>query len=60
MEKKATKPKTKDEMRPEYDFSKLQGIRGKYVNRYRGGTNFVPSSGSKHPLRRLRNKDSQR
>jgi hypothetical protein len=29
-------------MRPEYDFSKLQGrVRGKYVERYRAGTNLV-------------------
>ncbi|HEV7672874.1 MAG TPA: hypothetical protein VGS22_30520 [Thermoanaerobaculia bacterium] len=27
------------EMLPEYDFS--QGVRGKYVQRYRAGTNFV-------------------
>jgi hypothetical protein len=31
-----------DELRPEYDFSKLQGgVRGKYVERYRAGTNLV-------------------
>ncbi|HEY0158979.1 MAG TPA: hypothetical protein VGF28_16965 [Thermoanaerobaculia bacterium] len=28
-----------DEMRPEYDFSK--GVRGKYYERYREGTNLV-------------------
>lgn len=31
-----------DELRPEYDFSKLEGgVRGKYVERYRAGTNLV-------------------
>ncbi|NJM45556.1 MAG: hypothetical protein HC860_04740 [Alkalinema sp. RU_4_3] len=31
-----------DELRPEYDFSKMTGgIRGKYVERYRAGTNLV-------------------
>jgi hypothetical protein len=31
-----------DELRPEYDFSKLTGgVRGKYVERYRAGTNLV-------------------
>lgn len=31
-----------DELRSEYDFSKLQGgVRGKYVDRYRSGTNLV-------------------
>lgn len=31
-----------DEMRPEYDFSQLEGrVRGKYVERYREGTNLV-------------------
>ena len=31
-----------DEMRPEYDLSQLKGrVRGKYVNRYRAGTNLV-------------------
>ena len=29
-------------MRPEYDFSQLEGrVRGKYVERYRAGTNLV-------------------
>jgi hypothetical protein len=32
----------KDEMRSEYDLSKLKGrVRGKYVERYRAGTNLV-------------------
>lgn len=31
-----------DELRPEYDFSQMQGgVRGKYVERYRAGTNLV-------------------
>ena len=31
-----------DELRPEYDFSKMTGgVRGKYVERYRTGTNVV-------------------
>ncbi|HEX6623292.1 MAG TPA: hypothetical protein VF064_06235 [Pyrinomonadaceae bacterium] len=31
-----------DEMRPEYDLSQLKGrVRGKYVERYRAGTNHV-------------------
>lgn len=30
------------DLRPEYDFSKLRGrVRGKYVERYREGTNLV-------------------
>jgi hypothetical protein len=32
----------KDELREEYDLSKLKGrIRGKYVERYKAGTNLV-------------------
>lgn len=31
-----------DEMRPEYNLSQLKGkVRGKYVERYRAGTNLV-------------------
>jgi len=31
-----------DELRPEYDFSKMAGgVRGKYVEKYRAGTNLV-------------------
>lgn len=31
-----------DDLRPEYDFSKMQGgVRGKYVESYRAGTNVV-------------------
>lgn len=41
MNKEKTKT-SKDEMRPEYDLSKLKGrVRGKYVERYRAGTNLV-------------------
>ena len=35
-------PEEQDDLRPEYDFSKLKGrVRGKYVERYREGTNLV-------------------
>jgi hypothetical protein len=37
--KKANKGQSTDEMRSEYDFSK--GVRGKYYQRYRQGTNLV-------------------
>jgi len=31
-----------DELRPEYDFSKMKGgVKGKYIERYRAGTNLV-------------------
>ncbi|BAY42471.1 hypothetical protein SAMD00079811_00480 [Scytonema sp. HK-05] len=31
-----------DELRPEYDFSKMTGaVRGKYAERYKAGTNLV-------------------
>ena len=31
-----------DDLRPEYDFSTMEGgVRGKYVKRYREGTNIV-------------------
>lgn len=31
-----------DDLRPEYDFSQMKGgVRGKYVERYRSGTNLV-------------------
>mgnify|MGYP006872459218 CR=1 FL=1 len=44
-ENRMNKDKTEnleDEMRPEYDLSKLKGrVRGKYVDRYREGTNLV-------------------
>ena len=40
---KKAEPETEaDEMRSEYDFSQLKGrVRGKYVERYRKGTNLV-------------------
>ena len=37
--KKPSSRRAKGEMRPEYDFS--GGIRGKYVDRYRHGTNVI-------------------
>ena len=31
-----------DDVRPEYDFSQMEGgVRGKYVERYKGGTNII-------------------
>ncbi|OFV98309.1 MAG: hypothetical protein A3H28_08145 [Acidobacteria bacterium RIFCSPLOWO2_02_FULL_61_28] len=34
--------KTKDDLQPEYDFAKMPGgVRGKYVQRYRQGTNLA-------------------
>ena len=34
--------KPTDDIRPEYDFSTMKGgVRGKYVSRYRAGTNLV-------------------
>lgn len=40
--RKGIKEGPEDELRPEYDFSQLQdGVRGKYVARYRAGTNLV-------------------
>ena len=42
MNKKTDKPKMRDELRREYDLSKLKGrVRGKYAARYRAGTNLV-------------------
>ena len=39
--KKANK-KSSDDLRPEYDFSKLKGgVRGKYAKRFQKGTNLV-------------------
>ena len=40
---KRAEPETEeDELRPEYDLSQLKGrVRGKYVERYRQGTNLV-------------------
>ena len=37
--KKNSKSSSSDEMRPEYDFS--GGVRGKYAQRFREGTNVI-------------------
>jgi hypothetical protein len=40
--KKAVRRRPDDELRPEYDLSKLKGgVRGKYAARYKAGTNLV-------------------
>ena len=40
--KKHLTPKTEDELRPEYDLSKLKGgVRGKYYSQAIAGTNLV-------------------
>jgi hypothetical protein len=39
MKKNSKQTDSSDEMRPEYDFS--GGVRGKYVQRFREGTNIV-------------------
>jgi hypothetical protein len=40
--RKATKRQMDDELRPEYDLSKLKGgVQGKYAKRFRAGTNLV-------------------
>jgi hypothetical protein len=40
--KKATSKEAGDDLRPEYDLSKLRGgVRGKYSQRFREGTNLV-------------------
>jgi len=42
MKKRLRKREPKDELRREYDLSKLgAGVRGKYSTRYRAGTNLV-------------------
>jgi len=42
MKKAANKRKKADELRREYDLAKLtDGVRGKYLERYRTGTNLV-------------------
>ena len=49
-----------DDMRPEYDFSKMKGgVKGKYVERYRSGTNLVlldPDVAEAFPTRESVNK----
>jgi hypothetical protein len=41
--KRASRSEHEDELRPEYDLKELLkgGVRGKYVERYRAGTNLV-------------------
>lgn len=40
--KKEVENEMEDELRPEYDFAQMEGgVRGKYVERYREGTNLV-------------------
>ncbi len=42
MKKKTDKRERRDELRREYDLSRLKGgVRGKYISRYRAGTNLV-------------------
>jgi hypothetical protein len=42
MKKKVEKRSRRDELRREYDLSKLNGgVRSKYLERYRAGTNLV-------------------
>ena len=42
MKRTSVKREQGDELRPEYDLSKLKGgVRGKYTARYRAGTNLV-------------------
>jgi hypothetical protein len=42
MKKTIKKRKTKDDLRREYDLSRLTGgVRGKYFERYQAGTNLV-------------------
>ncbi len=42
MKKKTEKRERSEDLRREYDLSKLKGgVRGKYVSRYRAGTNLV-------------------
>ena len=44
MKKKTERRKLTEELRREYDLSKLKGVRGKYATRYQAGTNLVPLS----------------
>ena len=40
--KKKDDPEPDDDMRDEYDFSQMgEGVRGKYAERYKAGTNLV-------------------
>jgi hypothetical protein len=39
---KKVESEEEDDLQPEYDFSQMEGgVRGKYVERYREGTNLV-------------------
>ena len=39
---KKVESEEEDDLRPQYDFSQMKGgVRGKYVDRYREGTNLV-------------------
>jgi hypothetical protein len=39
---KKVESEEEDDLQPEYDFSQMEGgVRGKYVERYRQGTNLV-------------------
>jgi len=40
--KKEVENEMEDELRPEYDFAQMKGgVKGKYVEQYRSGTNLV-------------------
>jgi hypothetical protein len=39
--KKDIEKEMEDELLAEYDFTQMEGVRGKYVERYRAGTNLV-------------------
>lgn len=40
--KKDVENEMEDELRPEYDFAQMKGgVRGKYIEQYRSGTNLV-------------------
>ena len=41
MKKRTERRRRTDELRREYDLSKLKGVRGKYARRYQAGTNLV-------------------
>jgi hypothetical protein len=47
MKKRTERRKLTDELRREYDLSKLKGVRGKYATRYQAGTNLVLVTGSR-------------
>jgi len=39
--KKDIEKEMEDELLAEYDFAQMEGVRGKYVERFRAGTNLV-------------------